>query len=95
MRKYEIMYIIRPTVLEDDRKALIAELNAIFEERDSAVMKVDEWGMKDLAYEIEKHNKGYYVVLEVNSTDEARAEFERVVRLKEDIIRHITIKDEL
>ena len=95
MRKYVIMYIIRPTVLEDDRKALIEEINAIFTERGSAVMKVDEWGMRDLAYEIEKHSKGYYVVLEVNSTDEARKEFERVVRIKEDIIRHITIKDEL
>lgn len=95
MRKYEIMYVIRPTVLEDDRKALIAEMNKIFEDNGSAVMKVDEWGMRDLAYEIEDFNKGYYVVLDVNSTDEARREFERIVRIKEDIIRHIVVKDEL
>lgn len=95
MRKYEIMYIIRPTVLEDERKALIEELNAIFESNGSAVTNVDEWGMKELAYEIEDHKKGYYVVLEVQSTDEARREFERVIRIKEDVIRHIIIKDEL
>ena len=93
MTKYEIMYVIRPTVLEDDRKALIEELNAIFTSRDSQVANVNEWGMKDLAYEIEKHKKGYYVVLDVVATEEARSEFDRVVRIKEDIIRHLIIKD--
>lgn len=93
MTKYEIMYIIRPTVLEDDRKALVEELNTIFTSRNSEVTNVNEWGMKDLAYEIEKHRKGYYVVLNVNSSEEARAEFDRVVRIKEDVIRYLILKD--
>lgn len=94
MTKYEIMYIIRPTVLEDDRKALIEELNTIFTSRDSKVLNVNEWGMRDLAYEIQKHTKGYYVVLDVNATDEARTEFDRVVRIKEDVIRYLILKNE-
>ncbi len=94
MRKYEIMYVIRPTVLEDDRKALIEELNTIFTSRGAEVTKVSEWGMKDLAYEIEKHKKGYYVVLDVVSNDEARIEFDRIVRIKETIIRYLILKDE-
>ncbi len=94
MRKYEIMYIIRPTVLEDDRKALIAELNDIFTSRGAEVLETNEWGIKDLAYEIQKHKKGYYVVLSVNSDDEARNEFDRVVRIKETVIRHLIIRDE-
>lgn len=94
MRKYEIMYIIRPTVLEDDRKQVIADLNEIFTSRGGELLDVNEWGMKDLAYEIQKHKKGYYVVLSVNCTDEARAEFDRVVRIREDIIRHLIIRDE-
>lgn len=93
MTKYEIMYVIRPTVLEDDRKALIEELNTIFTSRDSQVVKVDEWGIKDLAYEIDKHKKGYYVVLDVVSNDEARNEFDRIVRIKEDVIRYLVLKD--
>lgn len=93
MTKYEIMYVIRPTVLEDDRKVLIEELNTIFTSRDSQVANVNEWGIKDLAYEIQDHKKGYYVVLDVVSNDEARTEFDRIVRIKEDIIRHIIIKD--
>ncbi len=94
MRKYEIMYVIRPTVLEDDRKVLIEELNTIFTSRGAEVTKVNEWGMKDLAYEIEKHKKGYYVVLDVVSNDEARIEFDRIVRIKESIIRYLILKDE-
>ncbi len=94
MRKYEIMYIIRPTVLEDDRKVLVEELHNIFTSRNCELLEVNEWGMRDLAYEIDKHQKGYYVVLSVNSTDEARAEFDRVVRIKEDVIRHLIIRDE-
>ena len=94
MRKYEIMYIIRPTVLEDDRKALIEELNLIFTSRGAEVTKVNEWGIKELAYEIEKHKKGYYVILDVVSNDEARIEFDRIVRIKESIIRYLILKDE-
>lgn len=93
MTKYEIMYIIRPTVAEEDRKNLIEELNTIFTSRDSSVDKVNEWGMRDLAYEIQKHRKGYYVVLDVTATDEARTEFDRVVRIKEDILRYLILKD--
>jgi small subunit ribosomal protein S6 len=93
MTKYEIMYVVRPTVLEEDRKALIAELNEIFTSRNSEVTNVNEWGMRDLAYEIDKHRKGYYVVLDVKATEEARVEFDRVVRIKEDVIRYLIIKD--
>ena len=93
MTKYEIMYIIRPTVLEDDRKVLIEELNTIFTSRGAELTKVNEWGMKELAYEIQKHKKGYYVILDVVTNDEARIEFDRVVRIKEDVIRYLILKD--
>jgi len=93
MRKYEIMYIIRPNLLEDDRKALIESLNDVFTSMDSEVTKVNEWGMRDLAYEIQDFKKGYYVVLDVNATEEARAEFDRIIRLKEEVIRYLIIKD--
>jgi len=94
MKKYEIMYIIRPTVLEDERVALIEELSNIFTSRGSEVLKKSEWGIRELAYEIEKHKKGYYVVLDVLTSEEARVEFDRVVRIKEDVIRYLILKDE-
>ena len=93
MTKYEIMYIIRPTLEEETRKALIEEISNIFTARNSEVHKVNEWGMRELAYEIQKFTKGYYVVMEITANNEACDEFNRVIRLKEDIIRFLMIKD--
>ncbi len=94
MRKYEIMYIIRPTVEQEARAALIAELNAILTDRGAENLTVNEWGMRDLAYEISDFRKGYYVVISVMATPEATVEMDRIMKIKEDIIRHIIISRE-
>ena len=93
MKKYEVMYIIRPEVEEEARKALIEEINAAFAANNSTVEKVDEWGIRDLAYEIAKCRKGYYVVLNVTATVEALNEFTRLANIKENIIRHIVVAE--
>jgi small subunit ribosomal protein S6 len=57
---------------------------------------VDEWGMRDLAYEINDFKKGYYVVLDVVASTDAITEVNRVIKIKEDVIRHIVIaRDEI
>ena len=93
MKKYEVMYIIRPEVAEDARKALIEEVNAIFTSNASTVENVDEWGLRELAYEIKGCHKGYYVLLNVNATPEAIDEFTRVSNIKENIIRYIAVAE--
>ena len=93
MKKYEVMYIIRPEVAEDARKALIEEVNAIFTSKNSIVENVNEWGLRELAYEIKGCTKGYYVVLNVNATPEAIDEFTRVANIKENIIRYIAVAE--
>ncbi len=93
MKKYEVMYIIRPEVAEDARKALIEEVNAIFTSKNSTVENVNEWGLRELAYEIKGCHKGYYVLLNVNATVEAVDEFTRVANIKENIIRYITVAE--
>lgn len=93
MTKYEIMYVIRPTATEERRKELMEELHEIFTSRGSEIVNVNEWGMRDLAYEIQKHKKGYYVVVDVLANDDARNEFDRVVKIREDVIRYMILKD--
>lgn len=93
MRKYEGMYIIRPTLNEDQIKALIEEVNNIFLSRKGQDLTVNEWGMRDLAYEIDDLRRGYYVVFNVVAGIDAVDEFNRVANIKEDILRHIIIKD--
>ncbi len=94
MRNYELMYIIRPTVEEEARTTLINNVKEIFTKMKSEVTNVNEWGMRDLAYEINKHRKGFYVVMNVKATHEAIVEFERVARINEDIIRFISVRED-
>ena len=93
MKKYEVMYIVRPNVEEEARKALIEEMNTVFVTKNSTVDSVKEWGMRELAYEIKGETKGYYVLLNVTATPEAVKEFERIANIKENFIRYITVAE--
>ncbi|ERJ13344.1 30S ribosomal protein S6 [Haloplasma contractile] len=93
MRKYEIMYIIRPTVEEDSRKALVENFNKVLTDNNAEV-EVKDWGMRSLAYEIDDLRKGHYILLNVKANTEAIDEFDRLARINEDIIRYIVVKDE-
>lgn len=91
MKKYEIMYIVRPTLEAEAIAKEVKSINDIFANNNSKVLEVNEWGLRELAYEIEKNRKGYYVVLNVEATVEAINEFNRVVGYNENIIRHIVV----
>lgn len=93
MKKYEIMYIIRPTEESENIKTIVNNFNDIFVNLNSEVLELKELGLKDLAYEIQHYKKGYYVWLLVNATPEAIAEFNRVVRITESVIRYIVVKE--
>ena len=93
MKKYEVMYIIRPTVESENIKQIVNNFSDIFVNYNSQVLELKELGLKDLAYEIEHHKKGYYVWLLVQATPEAIAEFNRVVRITEEVIRYIVVKE--
>ena len=92
MRKYEIMYIIRPDLDEQGRKALIERFNTVLTDQGAELEKVDEMGMRRLAYEIDDYREGYYVVIETNSEPNAIQEFDRLAKISDDIIRFMTIR---
>jgi small subunit ribosomal protein S6 len=94
MRKYDIMYIIRPTLELEQKKALVEEMNALLNSKGAESIKTNEWGTRELAYEINDLRKGYYVVLEAMLPIEAVNEFDRVAKIKENIIRHIIVSRE-
>ena len=91
MKKYEVMYIIRPNIDEEGKKSIIEEINQVFVKNASVVSEVKEWALRELAYEIDGETKGYYVLLNVEATPAAVAEFDRVANIKETVIRHIVI----
>ena len=93
MNKYEIMFIVKPDVEEEARNTLIENFKSILTANGGSVDNVNEWGLRDFAYEIKDYTKGYYVVLNVNATPEAIDEFTRVANIKENIIRYIAVAE--
>mgnify|MGYP003295508158 CR=1 FL=1 len=93
MTKYEIMYILNSTLDEETRKATVESLNKILTDNGAKVLSSKELGQKELAYEIEDFKKGYYVKFLVEASNEAVEEYDRVCNIKEDIIRHILVKE--
>ena len=94
MAKYEVMYIIRANVDEEGIKAVNAEMADAFTSNNSTVLECKELGLKELAYEIEKNRKGFYVWMEVEANGEACKEFTRRANINENVIRHIVVKEE-
>ena len=94
MRKYEIMYIIRPNIEEEAQKALVDRFNNVLTSKGAELESVKEWGKRRLAYEINDFRDGFYMLLNVNAEPQAVQEFDRLAKISEDIIRHIVVKDE-
>ena len=93
MKKYEIMYILRSTLEEIDRKAEVEKLAKLLTSNGAKVSKTDDWGLKDLAYEIKKEKKGYYVVLKVEAEPAALKEFDRLTKIDNNVLRYLITVD--
>lgn len=92
MRRYETIFILRPSLNEDEITAIIERSTGILTEVDGQIIELDKWGMKKLAYPIKKDLQGYYVFCDYCSTPDAVAEMERKFRLDDAVLRYMTLK---
>lgn len=92
MKKYEIMYIIRPTVEYEARKALIERFDAVLTGEGAEIIESKEWGKRRLAYEIDDLREGYYQLVTANADGAAIEEFTRLANINENIIRHMAVR---
>ena len=93
MKKYEIMYIVKANLDEETRNQVIVKMHDILTKNGATITKVDEWGIRDLAYLINDESKGYYVVIELNTeTDDALNEFNRLVKINPNCLRFLILK---
>ncbi|HLR53551.1 MAG TPA: 30S ribosomal protein S6 [Pseudogracilibacillus sp.] len=94
MRDYEIMYIIRPNIEEEAQKNVVERFQNILTDNGATIDKVDEKGSRRLAYEINDHRDGYYVVINFKGDQTAVSEFDRQAKYSDDIIRHIVVRND-
>ncbi len=89
---YEAMVIYSLTNGEDAAKALIEKFKGMIE-ANGTLESVDEWGKKKLAYEIDDQAEGYYILYTFNAKPEFPAEFERVLKITDGVMRClVTVK---
>ena len=94
MKQYETMYIINANLDDASRVQLIDEMHGIITSHGGTIDKVEEWGLRDFAYPIEKMTKGYYVVVTYTVAVDGLNEFDRLMRINNDVIRHLTINND-
>ncbi|MDA5194344.1 30S ribosomal protein S6 [Govanella unica] len=94
MSFYEHVVIARQDLSAQQAEGIAADLTKIVEDNGGKVVKAEQWGLRNIAYKINKNRKGHYIMLVLDAPGSAVAELERNVRLNEDIIRYLTIRVE-
>ncbi|MEG1529424.1 MAG: 30S ribosomal protein S6 [Clostridia bacterium] len=92
MNKYEILYIIRCDIDDDQTAKVVEKYEALVGTIGGTVESLDKWGLKKFAYEINKQTEGYYVLMNVVCSQEAEAEIDRQMGIDEHVVRKMIIK---
>ncbi len=94
MKHYELLFVVKPTLTEEETKAKFDFIKDVVEKNGCEIKAVKDMGVRKLAYEIEKHERGHYFVLYFVGPPSAMEEILRNLRLTEEIIRFLNVKFE-
>jgi len=92
MPLYEHVFLARQDLSQAQVDALAENATKIVEENQGKVVKTETWGLRSLAYKIQKNRKAHFVMLDLDASGEAIAELERQTRMNEDVIRYMTVR---
>ena len=95
MRKYEVMFIVKPDLEEKQIKDIANDMKKVLTDNKAKILDEKEMGQKELAYEMNKYKTGYYFLFTIE-TEELKSinEFVRIATINENILRHLVIKVE-
>ncbi|MBL4740271.1 MAG: 30S ribosomal protein S6 [Sneathiella sp.] len=94
MPLYETVFIARQDISTQQVEDLTEQMSGYITEGDGTVAKVENWGLRNLAYKVKKNRKGHYVLLNIDAPIAAVKEMERNLLLSEDVLRHMTLRVE-
>lgn len=93
MRKYEVMYILRPDLEQEEIQASIEKFEGIIK-NGGEITNSEVMGKRRLAYEIDKFRDGFYVLVNFNASPDVVKELDRILRISDEVIRYLIVKDE-
>jgi small subunit ribosomal protein S6 len=91
MRRYETVFIVNPELSEEQRQPLLDKMKGLMSEDQGMFVKFDDWGHKRLAYEVKKHTRGYYVLMDFCGDGVLVKEIERNMRLDDRVLKYMTV----
>ena len=94
MNKYELAVVVSAKIEDDERTATIEKVKGYIDRFGGTITNVDEWGKKKLAYEIQKMREGFYYFIQFESDSTCTAELERRVRIMENVIRYLCVRQD-
>jgi small subunit ribosomal protein S6 len=94
IRRYETMIVLRADLQEAGTKEQLERIRKLLEANGGTVGGMHEWGVRELAYEIEKERRGYYVLAEYTGTAATVAELERSLKLSDAVLRFVSVRQE-
>lgn len=94
MNKYELTVVVNAKIEDDARVATVEKVKEYIARYGGTIKNVDEWGKKRLAYEIQKMKEGFYYFIQFEADATAPAEIERHVRIMENVIRYLCVRQE-
>ena len=93
MRRYELVVIVSPEVAEDEMLDAVDRLiRQPVESEGGEVQETDHWGRRKLAYPIQRHQEGNYVLTQLNMDPQKTGELERSLQISEEVLRHLLIR---
>ena len=93
MRKYEIIFIVKP-LEEEAVNAVVEKFTKLIANNGGTIDKEDRWGKKRLAFEIKDENEGYYVLFNVTCEPACVAECDRVMKITDELLKHMIVKSD-
>src|SRR5437762_11484216 len=92
MRNYEIMFVVNPTIAEEEIDKINTQVAGIVTSGGGAIEKVEKMGKRRLAYDIDKHREGFYVLFVIAANGDIIKECERRLRVMDAVIKYITVR---
>ena len=92
MRNYEVMYILKPELEEEAINAAVTRFEDVVQTNGGEIVKTDRWGKRRLAHEVKGYFEGFYVLMYIKAPSNASQEIDRVLKIHDDVIRHLVIK---
>jgi small subunit ribosomal protein S6 len=92
MRIYEELFILRPDAPEEEIDQLVEQLTTFIASQGGNVDKSEKWGVRKLAYRVQKRNEGFYVLLQFAAKPETLSELERRLRVSDSVLKYLTVR---